>query len=366
MDKELKKGLGYALEEKLEGALVTVTKVLGSAPRKPGAQMLVLADGSTVGTIGGGCGEAEARQVALQVIATGKSKKHYLNMTADVAEEDGMVCGGIMELFIDYLGSQHNSDQLEVWERYMLSLSQGESPILVTLIEEQGENLGRKLIVLKDGSTFGDLGSASLNSLACEEALAGKGTGSFTLINLDEGLKPCTHNAANMAYQLILQPPVSELKLLILGGGHIGLPLATMGKLLGYEVTVVDDRLSFANPTRFKNADRVICNDFAKSLDDLVIDPQTYVVIVTRGHRHDKVCLKKVIDKPAGYIGMIGSRRRVKAMLEELQQEGIPAEMLAKLYSPIGLKIGAETPEEIAVCILGEIIKVQKEKLNKI
>ncbi|HHY26707.1 MAG TPA: XdhC family protein [Desulfitobacterium dehalogenans] len=361
MDKEIKMGLRHVLEEKLEAALITVTKVLGSAPRKPGAQMLVLADGTTTGTIGGGCGEAEARQAALQVLSTGRARKHSLNMTADIAEDEGMVCGGIMELFIDYLGQGNVSEQLILLENYLLSFNHGESPVLVTLTESKQENIGQKLVIQKNNQYSGDLGLPILNRIALEQVLASRGHSHFSMVNLDEGFNPCD-TKAEIAYQLLLEPPVSETKLVILGAGHIGLPLAGMGKMLGYEVTVVDDRPSFANTLRFRTADRVICNDFEKALADLVIDPQTYVVIVTRGHRHDKVCLKNVIHKPAGYIGMIGSRRRVKAMLAELQEEGIPAEKLEKLYSPIGLKIGAETPEEIAVCILGEIIKVQKEQ----
>lgn len=365
MDKEIKMGLQHVLEEKLEAALITVTKVLGSAPRKPGAQMLVLADGTSAGTIGGGCGEADARQAALQVLATGKPRKHCLNMTADIAEDEGMVCGGIMELFIDYLGRHNGTEQLNLLENYVLSFHHGETPVLVTLTESKQEKVGQKLVIQKNGQVTGDLGLPILNQIALEEVWAGRGHGHFAVLNLDERFNPCD-TTTEVAYQMLLEPPVSETKLVILGAGHIGLPLAGMGKMLGYEVTVVDDRPSFANSGRFRTADRVICNDFEKALADLVIDSQTYVVIVTRGHRHDKVCLKRVIHQPAGYIGMIGSRRRVKAMLAELQEEGIPAAALEKLYSPIGLKIGAETPEEIAVCILGEIIKVQREHKDRV
>ena len=133
-----------------------------------------------------------------------------------------------------------------------------------------------------------------------------------------------------------------------------------MAKIIGYEVSVVDDRPSFANSARFPTADTIICDDFERALDAININPQTFVVIITRGHRYDKVCLRKVINQPASYIGMIGSRKRVKALLAELEEEGVPNKLLQKLYSPIGLKIGAETPEEIAVSILSELIKVQR------
>lgn len=134
-----------------------------------------------------------------------------------------------------------------------------------------------------------------------------------------------------------------------------------MAKILGYEVTVVDDRPSFANSTRFNGADRIICDDFERALDAININPQKFVVIVTKGSYSDKVCLRKVINQPARYIGMMGSYRKVKALKAELEEEGVRSESLQKLYSPIGLKIGAETPVEIAVSILSQLIKVQKQ-----
>jgi xanthine dehydrogenase accessory factor len=133
-----------------------------------------------------------------------------------------------------------------------------------------------------------------------------------------------------------------------------------MANLLGYQVTVVDDRPAFANRSRFPNAKEVICNDFGRAVQQLAVSPKTFVVIVTRGHRHDKLCLQGLITRPTAYIGMIGSRRRVKALIKELAAEGIAPEDLQKLHSPIGLDIAAETPEEIAAGILAELIKVHR------
>ncbi|WP_298199151.1 XdhC/CoxI family protein [Desulfosporosinus sp.] len=367
MDKEVIKALRVVLEEGLEATLITVVKVLGSVPRKPGAQMLVFADGTTAGTIGGGCGEADAKREALQVMTTHQAKKYSLNMTADIAEDEGMVCGGIMELFIDYLGPQCDSEQIALLENYFVSLDHGESPLLVTVTESNEDNLGKKMMIIqKDGQFSGDLGSPALNRAVLENREDSSGKASFAILNLDDSLHRCGNNEAKPTVQLMLEPPVCKAQLLILGGGHIALPLAGMAEILGFEVSVVDDRPSFANPGRFRTANRVICNDFERALDELEIGTQTHVVIVTRGHRHDKVCLKKVIHRPAGYIGMIGSRRRVKSLFAELQGEGIPEERLQQVYSPIGLKIGAETPEEIALCILGEIINVHKNPDKKI
>jgi xanthine dehydrogenase accessory factor len=351
MEKEVYLGLKKAFEQNLSAALITVTSVLGSTPRKPGAKMVVLADGTTAGTIGGGCGEAEARREAFNVLSSHSPKCHCLNMTADMAQEEGMVCGGIMELFIDYL----DKNDLSSFESYY-------DPILVTVIEADEERLlGKKLFIKNNGDVLGDLGLEELNRIALESAKTDLKRCQPHLMCLDAEFKHCKASVTKATYRCLIEPPTTVVQLLILGAGHIALPLATMAKILGYEVTVVDDRLSFANSVRFSTADTVICNDFEHAIEGIAINPQTFVVIITRGHRYDKVCLQKVIHQPAAYIGMIGSRKRVKALIAELEEEGIPSELLQKLYSPIGLKIGAETPEEIAVSILGELIKVQRE-----
>jgi xanthine dehydrogenase accessory factor len=363
MENEVFFGLRKAYEQNLEVALVTITSILGSTPRKPGAKMLVFADGTIVGTIGGGCGEAEARREALNVLQARTSKIHYLNMTADIAQDEGMVCGGIMGLFIDYLGSRDSLEHADLFRDYLSALEEGNNnPVLVTVIEASEERLiGNKLFIKDTGDVVGDLHSEALNQVAKERAKIGNIKCQPLLVSLDSDFKPCEPSAQKAAFRLLFEPPTTIVKLLILGAGHIALPLSTMAKIVGYEVTVVADRPSLANSFRFKMADRVICDNFEKAIDSITFNPQTFVVIVTRGHRYDKVCLRKVIHQPVAYIGMIGSRRRVKALKAELEAEGIPGELLQRLYSPIGLNIGAETPEEIAVSILSELIKVQRD-----
>jgi len=362
MDKEVYLGLKEVFDQNLEAALITVTSVLGSTPRKPGAKMLVLPDGTTVGTIGGGCGEAEARREAFNVITAHTPRIHFLNMTADIAQEEGMVCGGIMGLFIEYFGSPNPVETTNLNKDYLLALESYYNPVLVTVIEAAEEQLiGKKLVVKSNGDVLGDLSLEELNRVAIESAKTVSRRCQPLLISFDADLKLCETSVTKAAFRLLIEPPTTVVKLLILGAGHIARPLATMAKILGYEVTVVDDRPSFANFTRFNTADTIICDDFERALDTININPQTFVVIITRGHRYDKVCLKKVINQPASYIGMIGSCKRVKALIAELEDEGVQSELLQKLYSPIGLKIGAETPEEIAVSILSELIKVQRE-----
>lgn len=155
--------------------------------------------------------------------------------------------------------------------------------------------------------------------------------------------------------------------LIIAGAGHIAIPLAAMGKLCDFQVTVLDDRPQYAHPARFPSADNVVAGPFRPMLRELrqgkdAFDSDTYFVLVTRGHQHDIDCLLEVLDDPVAYIGMIGSRRRIRAVFELLEREqGIPAQKFDRVRAPIGIDIGAITPAEIAVCILAEIISVIRE-----
>ena len=189
MDKDVYLGLEKVFHQNLEAALITVTSVLGSTPRKPGAKMLVFADGTTIGTIGGGCGEAEGRREALNALAAYTSKIYHLNMTADMAQEEGMVCGGVMELFIDYLDKE-----------YLSAIKETTNPTIVTVIEALDEQLiGKKLFIKNTGDVLGDLGSAELSRIAQESAkIVGKSC-QPQLISLDSEFEPCVSSVTKAA-----------------------------------------------------------------------------------------------------------------------------------------------------------------------
>lgn len=153
-----------------------------------------------------------------------------------------------------------------------------------------------------------------------------------------------------------------EKKLVVLGAGHVSMPIIKIGRMIGCRVTCIDDRPMFANNARIAGADQVICDVFMKALAQIPGDGDTYFVIVTRGHRWDQDCLRVIARKPHAYIGLMGSKRRVRIVKEKLAEEGIPREVLDAVYTPIGLAIGAETPEEIAVSVMAEIIEVKNQK----
>lgn len=161
---------------------------------------------------------------------------------------------------------------------------------------------------------------------------------------------------------ILIEPFFPKPRLFVFGGGHIAKPLVEFASKVGFSITVIDDRPYFANSTRFPEAEKVICEDFQKSFDLIEFKSSDFVVIITRGHRHDKLVLSNVINNKLNYIGMIGSKRRVRGMMEELISEGYSHEALSKVNSPIGLDIGAITPEEISISIVSELISFKNKR----
>ena len=222
--------------------------------------------------------------------------------------------------------------------------------------------LARKLLVRPEGPVEGGLGVPSLDeriAADCRQAMASPPPTRLVsyVLTPDEGQALGLEAGEIEVFIEAIQPPPT---LLIVGAGHIAQPLSRIGKMLGFEVAVIDDRPSLVSKARFPEADRLIAGYYGEELARFPITSSTYIVLVTRGHRHDEESLRQVIHSPAAYIGMIGSRRRVGAVFQHLAEEGIPHELIDRVCSPIGLDIGAETPEEIAVSILAEVINVRR------
>jgi xanthine dehydrogenase accessory factor len=238
------------------GAVATIVNVRGSIPAFETAKMLVRDDGSIVGTVGGGCVEAEIWQAAREVMESEKARTLTFNLNHDPKYDTGLVCGGTLDIFIE--------------------------PVL---------------------------------------------------------------------------PPVS---LYIFGAGHVSISLYNAARVAGFEVTVVDDRAAYANRERFPEAKEIIAEDFDRALARLSPGESAYLVIVTRGHRDDMRVLRWAVQTPARYIGMIGSRRKTITIFQELTKEGLSADLFERVHAPVGLDIGAITPEEIAVSITAELIAARR------
>jgi xanthine dehydrogenase accessory factor len=238
------------------GAVATIVSVRGSIPSFKTAKMLVRDDGSIVGTIGGGCVEAEVWQAAREVMESEKPRTLTFNLNQDPKYDTGLVCGGTLDIFVE--------------------------PVL---------------------------------------------------------------------------PPAS---LYIFGAGHVAINLYKVVHNAGFEVTVVDDREAYANRERFPEAKDVIAEDFELAMARLSPPESSYIVITTRGHRDDMRVLRWAVQTPAQYIGMIGSKRKTIAIFRKLTKEGVPTQLFERVHAPVGLDIGAVTPEEIAVAITAELIAMRR------
>jgi xanthine dehydrogenase accessory factor len=278
-------------------ALCTVVTARGSTPQGAGARMLLLPDGHTVGTLGGGCVEAEVRQQALRVLAAGESKLLSFKLDHDYGWDDGLICGGTMEIFVQTLQSPAAA---EPYAQVLRAVETGQSAEIRFEYESTGQT---------------------------------------------------------QTYAETVDPPA---RLIIAGAGHVGQALAPLASAAGFRVSVIDDRADCASAERFPSIQTRIVGDIETELAGIGIDAQTYIVIVTRGHRHDGKALGVVIDSPAKYIGLIGSRRKVLTIFQDLASRGVALEKLSRVRAPIGLEIGAVTVAEIAISIAAELVAVRR------
>ena len=233
----------------------------------------------------------------------------------------------------------------------------GEAAVLVTLVEVAGGGPiqpGAKCLI-RDGKARAEtIGDAKVVAALVRESDSHARAEKSQLVSLaiaDSAIK------LEAFFEVMPAPP----KLIVVGAGHIAVPLVKLAKVLDFHVTVIDDRLLYANRERFPDADDVLTGDMAQLLKEMTITPSCYIVLITRGHAYDEPCLRNIIHSKAKYIGMIGSRRRIKACFQRFRdEEKVTEEAIERIYAPIGLDIATETPAEIAVSILGEVIKIRR------
>ena len=330
----------------LKCALCTLVSTRGSTPQEAGAKLLVFPDGKTAGTIGGGCVEAEVRRRALQALDSGSPQVMDFVLDHDFGWDDGLICGGRMDVFVDVLDEQSAGIFQELRNRV-----EAKSPVVLGSFIK-GENAGAKflyaaeeneLIGLEGGESSEDIRKAARSSRTANET----------------SLLP----VAESEDQVFLEPHLPKPTLLIAGAGHVGQALAHQGQLLDFEVVVVDDRETFANPDVLPDADKIIVDDIPRGLKEFPVDEDTYIVIVTRGHLHDQDALFSVIDRPAAYKGLIGSRRKIRMIFDEFKRLGVDEELMRNVYAPIGLDIASVTVPEIALSIAAQLVLVRRNRI---
>jgi len=320
------------LAKGMTGAVATIADKLGAAPRGEGAKMFVGEDGKFFGTVGGGCMEAEIWQEARKVAKTGEARFVHYRMNGKEIEDGGMICGGNVDIFLEPLIGRHRDlyDTVPVLEK------KGRRAIIVTKF---GKDHFSKSLVDAYGGQWGD-------------PIAEHEVREYSRFFGEKHPKVVGDG-------VVVEPISIASTVYIFGAGHISRYLAQAAKMVDFNVVVTDDRTDFANKERFPEADKVIVSDFQKVFDLLDYAGDVYVVIVTRGHNHDALVLEEALKRPYKYIGMIGSKRKVKMVYDYLRGKGVEESVLSGVHSPIGIKINSETPQEIAISIVAELIDVR-------
>lgn len=328
--------------------LATICGHSGSTPRSSGAGMVVLQDGSIMGSIGGGQVEGKSIEIAMG-LHQGEPEAALVRrftLSNSMAAKSDMICGGHFDVLLQHISPSEQARML--FKAAAAAVTKGRRVVLVTQLEVCGEEGGSDMKVVSrwmvsHDTPFRESMSEGLAQMAREAADSGEAR-----LFEYEGRR------------YLVEPQVEPGTLVLAGAGHVSLHTARLAAKVGFRVVVMDDRPEFANRQRFRSASQVLVLDsFEYWLGHVPVDVNTYVAILTRGHLHDKTVLGQALLTPATYIGMIGSVAKRKQVFAELMQEGLPEEELARVHCPIGLGIGAETPEEIAVSIVAELIRTR-------
>ncbi len=334
--------------------IATVVGTKGSTPQKPGAKLLVRADGTGVGTLGGGCVEGDIWFAASRLLEEGgEATTTSYELNEEIAAREGLVCGGTMFFLIDPVRS--GASVLPATSGIVNAYDGSPSVGVATLLKPAGGKgkVGDTLFLDTDGSVTGTLGDPAWDHHVVPTLKDMIDYGRVKTVTTQDGA------------EIILEGYTTPATVVVAGGGHIGKSLAPLVKMMGLRLAVVDDRPEFANMERFPDADQVVVAEYAEGLQQLDIRPNSSVIVATRGHREDDLALEAAARSPAGYVGLVGSRRKTILIHEELLKRGISLDRLKAIHAPIGLDIGAKTPEEIALSIVSEIVAFREGRGGK-
>jgi xanthine dehydrogenase accessory factor len=335
------------LQEGQKVVLASIIKQVGSSPRAIGTKCIVLEDGSIKGTIGGGLLEYQVMERAKESLKEGKSTIIHFKLTGDEVAKSDMLCGGVVDVYLEPLFPE-NAVARDIFKRISSFINEGRKGLLLTLVSDgiKSEDETNRLLIEEDGSTMGEIRTVSEEG---KQKLA-----KYLKIKAPKLME------IEKGKESVFVEPVRPYDILYLfGAGHVSTFVASLASMVGFRVIVIDDRKEFANKERFKEADELIVLPFSEVFEKINISSSSYIAIITRGHIHDLNVLREALKKSDGYIGMIGSRRKREIIYQALIKEGVSDERLKQVHSPIGMDIDAETPEEIAVSIVAEIIRVR-------
>jgi len=323
----------------------TVVATFESAPRPPGASMLVGPDGEAVGSVSGGCVEGAVYELAQEVLGSGDPVLQRYGVSDETAFEVGLTCGGILDVYVEKVDQETFPELGEVADDL-----EHDRAVAVAMLIEHPDGVGKRLI-LRPGRRDGTLGSDRLDDAVADDAMGLLASGhSGVLTYGPDGER--RGEGARVFVWAFAPPP----RMLVFGAIDFAAAVARVGKFLGYRVTVCDARPVFATPKRFPEADEVVVEWPHRYLQSTLVDSRTVICVLTHDPKFDVPLLEVALETDAAYIGAMGSRRTHDDRLARLREEGVSEESLARLASPIGLDIGARTPAETAVSIAAEIV----------
>ena len=324
-------------------ALATVVKALGSSPRQVGAKMAVSSGGSIAGSVSGGCIEGAVFEECQEALRTGQGRWLHFGVADETAWEVGLACGGTIDLFVEPLPELYPVIQQAI---------ESQQPLAIATVTVGAHGVGNKLLVRPDDSTMGSTGNATLDEKVTADAHAQLANGeNKTRSYMTEG------GEVEVFIEAMLPPPT----LFIVGAVHIAVALVALAKVLDFRTVVVDAREAFATTERFPNVDELVSLWPDEALEGR-LNTSSYVAVLTHDPKLDDPALKVALQSPARYIGALGSTKTHASRLERLRDEGFTDEQLARLHAPIGLPIGARTPQEIALSIMAEVVQVMRKR----
>jgi len=329
-------------------AVATVVRTQGSTPQVVGAKLIVSDDENERprGTLGGGCVEADAILACRDILAGGARTLRAYSLAEELAWNTGLVCGGTMWILAEAGTDAVSIGGTDYLPEFVRAIDSGPPVAVATLLEKQGRDLAYagRMLVRPDGNRFGSVGDANLTLMVQHEALRQLPHGTPRVTQLGD-----TH-------ELLIEPVTGKPRLVICGGGHVAQAISRQAQLLDFEVTILEDRPEFADPSRFGGA-RVVAGFIPEALASLTFGWSSYIVVATRGHKLDGDCILAAVKTDAGYIGLLGSRRKAVLIADMLRENGVPEERIQAIRTPVGLDLGGRTPAEIALSVMAQITK---------
>jgi xanthine dehydrogenase accessory factor len=333
-------------------ALATLVNTRGTTPRKEGAKMLVGEGGRVLGSVTiGGCVDAQVIEESASVLSAQRPRLLELNLGDEEAWEIGLTCGGTIEVFVEPVDLEKPADvTLAVYERLRAHAESGGRGVALTRLdspETASSPGGAKMVLLDSGAREGTLGGAALDAAAVREGAAAIKAGKSSTLTI-EGTR---------VFAEVFVPPAI---LLVVGAGHVSMPLVTLAAVLGFKTVVVDGRPRFATRERFPGVDELKVGIPSDLVQTVPLVPSTALVLVAHDYKYDLPVLRHALGTTVGYVGLLGSSRRGKAILDLLREDGVTEEALSRVHVPIGLDLGAQSAPEIALAVLAEVLAVQR------